>query len=250
MFTRGSNETQPTTNQPTGRLYRAAARCDDWHGSSQCALGISIGNPQGRGEALGACLDWVARNFDRGTIVIGDSLHRLTLTAAGLLRPKEAHDEAIRIGREYRRSTEQWIPAGQRRFSVLLTSTLTRISRFQSMHDKLRDLFETDGHFAASLQSDAADYLDRPDRQFGPRILSRSDRLAVCCSYLLEDLAVCATLPGELNLRVLAYPGAPPKTLTALTRGEFQHTPREFIDFVFVPLRLRSRSNQRNGITS
>ena len=166
------------------RLY-AAARGAGWTSETQCALGVSLSNPRCEGEHLAACIEWAGSRFERCTLLIGDSLHRLTLQAEEGLSPDAARAEASRRGQRLIEEVAARLPFGPCSFSILPTSELERHAKFQERLLQLERLFATDTSFGRSVRGDVAEYMSRSarDRARGARSVIRApgalDREAV-----------------------------------------------------------------------
>jgi tRNA-dependent cyclodipeptide synthase len=230
-------------NEARHRGLRAVPRGGGLVPGRSCAIGISIGNARCEGDHLAAMVELAAANFERTTLLIGDSLHRLTLRIERGMTPAKAEDEAIAIGRGVERRLEVALPSEDRRFSILLTSQVARLRSFGAALRILSDTVAADEELRRILERDAKEYHERPARMRGT--LSGRDRrdFQLSCRYLLEDVALCAVLASDCGIETLIYPGSPPRVLAAAIDGGIRSLKTPLANFRFVPVRFRKRGS-------
>jgi tRNA-dependent cyclodipeptide synthase len=64
-----------------------ASRRDTFEQHEECFLGISLENSNFVRAKLAGIVEWIARRFARCTVLVGDSIHRITLEATRGLAP-------------------------------------------------------------------------------------------------------------------------------------------------------------------
>ncbi|MFJ9703426.1 tRNA-dependent cyclodipeptide synthase [Streptomyces fradiae] len=127
---------------------------------SSCFLGVSLENGNFTTAKLDSMVKWISRRFSRCTVLIGDSIHRLTLESMYGLAPDEAHRRAIGLGRQflaqerpvfeaYRDSTE---------FTFVTCGDVQGQVECGEVHDQLCKLFADDEAFRGSVESFARAY--------------------------------------------------------------------------------------------
>ncbi|BCK73641.1 hypothetical protein Srufu_075940 [Streptomyces libani subsp. rufus] len=108
---------------------------------SNCFLGISLENSNFRPIKVRSLAEWTSRRFSRCTVLVGDSIHRITLESTRGLCPPEALTEALRLGREF--IDEQAHIFDDFRDRTDFT--------YQSYHRALQDYFSQDANFCTSV---------------------------------------------------------------------------------------------------
>jgi tRNA-dependent cyclodipeptide synthase len=226
-------------NEARHRGLRAVPRGGGLVPGRSCAIGISIGNARCEGEHLAAMLDLAAANYERTTLLIGDSLHRLTLRIERGVSPAFARDAALELGREIQQRIEASLPRQPRIISVLLTSQLSRLPSFDRTLQMLTDEVPANRELRDLLERDAAEYLARPARERSASERFGTSSLRLTCRYLLEDVALCATLAMDCGIHTLLYPGVAPRVLSAAMEGGVASLRGLLEHFRFVPVRFR-----------
>lgn len=182
---------------------------------------------------------WISRRFGRCTVLIGDSIHRLTLESTQELPPDCARERALELGRhfleteekvfdEYRESTD---------FTFLTCAEVQEGERYAEFHSKLLAFFEEDEAFRSSVESFGHAYhRKRADRISGAEWVKR---IRMSNEYFLEEFAIFACLK-EQGLPVMVYPGSF-STLSEIAKGEHPGAPEELRYLVVVSLHLKGR---------
>jgi len=96
----------PVDSSPPGEIsstgYRAKVdfvspqnRRDTFELEYECFLGVSLGNRNFEPVRFHSLLEWVSRRFSKCKILVGDSIHRLTLESCSGMSAHEAHDRAL-----------------------------------------------------------------------------------------------------------------------------------------------------------
>ncbi|WP_445520759.1 tRNA-dependent cyclodipeptide synthase [Streptomyces sp. NEAU-174] len=66
-----------------------------------CFLGVSLENSNFATAKLTSMVKWISRRFARCTVLIGDSIHRLTLESTRGMAPEEAFGHALELGCQF-----------------------------------------------------------------------------------------------------------------------------------------------------
>ncbi|MBA0053643.1 tRNA-dependent cyclodipeptide synthase [Streptomyces sp. AJS327] len=204
-----------------------------------CFLGVSLENSNFTTPKLTSMVKWISRRFGRCTVLIGDSIHRLTLESTQELPPDRARERALELGRhfleteekvfhEYRESTD---------FTFLTCAKVQEGERYAEFHSKLRAFFEEDEAFRSSVESFGHAYHRK--RADGISGAEWEKRIRMSNEYFLEEFAIFACLK-EQGLPVMVYPGSF-STLSEIAKGEHPGAPEELRDLVVVSLHLKGR---------
>lgn len=241
-------ETPPVTSEKKTRRTRYKAEIafvspqsarHTFEEISSCFLGVSLENGNFTTAKLDSMVKWISRRFSRCTVLIGDSIHRLTLESMYGLAPDEAHRRAIGLGRQflaqerpvfeaYRDSTE---------FTFVTCGDVQGQVECGEVHDQLCKLFADDEAFRGSVESFARAYHAKRSAEVSEA--ERERRVGISCSYFLEEFSIFACLKRQ-GLPVMVYPGSF-STLSEIARGEHENAPRELRDLTVVSLHLKGR---------
>lgn len=213
---------------------------DDFEHNDQCFLGISLENSNFERAKLIGILEWISRRFSRCTVLIGDSIHRITLETTRGLAPDVARDTALALGRDFvdreRAVLERF--ADRTRFDIVTCSELQARPAYAAHHAQLCALYRDDEAFRASVEAFGRQYHAKhgaaaPDPERARRIRRSSD-------YFLEEFAIFACLRAD-GIPVMVYPGSF-STLAEIADGAHPGAPTELRDLIVVSLHLRGRS--------
>ncbi|WP_372424372.1 tRNA-dependent cyclodipeptide synthase [Salinarimonas chemoclinalis] len=204
-----------------------------------CFLGVSLENAHFTRPKLEAMLEWVAKRFRRCTLLVGDSIHRITLESTRGYGPQTALREALALGDRFITHNDDLVGAFRNRilFRYETCSAVQRSADYARYHAELRTQFASDEAFRLSVQSFAQRYHRRTwdvvDEETRARRLERS------CDYFLEEFAVFACLRRR-GLGVMVYPGAF-STLEEIARGRHPDTCPELRGLTIVSLQIKRR---------
>ncbi len=170
----------------------------------RCFLGVSLQNRNFARPKLAGIVQWIGRRFPYCTVLIGDTIHRITLEVTQGLAPEVALIEALALGREFihreRRVFERW--REQTEFSFVTCGEIQQRPAYHDYHRDLVHLFKTDIPFSESVESFSHAYYRGRSTYLGPE---ESIRRSV--DYFLEEFAVFACLQQQ-GLPVFVYPGS------------------------------------------
>lgn len=231
------------TRAPRSTTYKAkvdavfpASRRFQFERNERCFLGVSLENSNFVRPKLAGMLEWISRRFAHCTVLVGDSIHRITLEITRNLDPTRALEQAIRLGSEfverelevferYRVSTE---------FSFLTCSAVQTTEAYARHYRALQDLLAEDTAFRRSVETFGHQYLGKHQPLSAERHLHRSTQ------YFLEEFAVFACL-YDAGVPVMIYPGSF-STLAELAEGQHPDAPVALQRLIVVSLKLRGRS--------
>ncbi|MCZ1005466.1 tRNA-dependent cyclodipeptide synthase [Streptomyces lydicus] len=209
----------------------------DMHGD--CFLGISLQNSNFRQDKVRSMADWISQRFPRCTVLVGDSIHRITLQSTRGLHPVEALSEALSLGRAFIRDHAAIFAEFRERtdFTFVSCSEVQRSGAYQGYHRVLRDYFDEDAAFRASVESFGRRYHSKHSDGSSAEELER--RVRMSSDYFLEEFAIFCCLK-ERGLPVMLYPGSF-DTLYEIAAGKHGGAPKELRDLIVVSLQLRGR---------
>lgn len=137
----------------------------------------------------------VARmGFAKCRILIGDSIHRLTLESCSRMSAQEAHDRAIRLGRDFMEENRDIIAGYQSitRFEFITCHEIQRTLEYSAHHRAITDYFHHSPAFRESVECFGLRYhrnnwdmLSKGKREY---------RLNNSSSYFIEEFAIFACL--------------------------------------------------------
>ncbi|MFE0170713.1 tRNA-dependent cyclodipeptide synthase [Streptomyces sp. NPDC059002] len=204
-----------------------------------CFLGVSLENSNFTTAKLTSMVKWISRRFSKCTVLIGDSIHRLTLESTQGMAPDRAREQALALGRsfveaegkvfdEYREITD---------FTFLNCSDVQDGEEYGQFHNKLLAFFDENEEFRSSVESFGHAYHRKRAEGIGASEWEK--RIRMSSDYFLEEFAVFACLK-EQGLPVMVYPGSF-STLSEIAKGRHPGAPEELRDLVVVSLHLKGR---------
>ncbi|MCQ8186921.1 tRNA-dependent cyclodipeptide synthase [Streptomyces rugosispiralis] len=204
-----------------------------------CFLGVSLENSNFTTAKLAGMVKWISRRFARCTVLIGDSIHRLTLESTCGMAPEEALEQALELGRQFVESERKVFDeyGTSTDFTFLNCSDVQRCREFAEFHDELRTFFTKDEMFRSSVESFGRAYHRK--HSHGISGAEWENRIRTSSEYFLEEFSIFACLKRQ-GLPVMVYPGSF-STLSEIARGEHPGAPEELRDLVVVSLHLKGR---------
>ncbi|MEV7601229.1 tRNA-dependent cyclodipeptide synthase [Kitasatospora sp. NPDC089797] len=204
-----------------------------------CFLGVSLENSNFTPAKLSGMVEWISRRFSRCTVLIGDSIHRLTLESTRGMAPDEALDHALELGRQFAKNErsvfDEYRDATD--FTYLNCSDVQDGSDFTEFHDELRTFFDKDEAFRSSVELFGRSYHRKHSSGISEAELE--NRIRMSSDYFLEEFAIFSCLK-QYGLPVMVYPGSF-STLSEIAMGEHPGAPDELRDLIVVSLHLKGR---------
>jgi tRNA-dependent cyclodipeptide synthase len=235
----------PTSAIAPGSRYKAKIdavfpeRRRDLSGYHDCFLGVSLENDQFTRPRLLGILEWISRRFPRCTVLIGDSIHRITLETAKGIPPHAALAEALHLGERFVRDERHVFDAFSEAtaFSFVTCGELQATPAYGAHHARLRALFDKDEAFRASVESFGKSYHAKHSSDLSE--VQRYHRIRRSSDYFLEEFAIFACLKDR-GIPVMVYPGSF-STLSEIADGKHPDAPVQLRDLTVVSLHLRGR---------
>lgn len=239
----------PSPTHPKGRRrtrYRTAihsvspeANRNTFEDHEACFLGVSLDNSSFTPAKFDSMLKWVSRHFSRCTVLIGDSIHRLTLASTRGMNPDQALEHALDLGRQFIHDQQPVLDSYRplTDFTVVTCSQVQETEEYAEFHYELRTLFAKDDAFRASVEAFGRAY----HAKHSPTVSAaeRQQRIDTSSAYFLEEFAVFCYLTRR-DLPVMVYPGQF-VTLAEIAAGLHPQAPDELRDLTLVSLRVQGR---------
>ena len=232
---------------PTKSRYRAWVKKVSPHTARQnienynsCFLGISLQNPSFSTAKLVAITDWIANRFQKCIVVIGDSLHRITLQIDRKLNEKQAFSQAIFMGKEYI-NTEMTVfrrHADTCHFEFIYCSEVQQLKDYKQYYEELQDLFAKNEKFANSVKSFSMEFVNR-HMHLCEHDKSYDFYEEICREYLLEELAIFSCLFKD-QIYPIFYPGSL-SIFGEIAEGVHPDIPACLKNIIYASLRLMRR---------
>jgi tRNA-dependent cyclodipeptide synthase len=205
----------------------------------ECFVGVSLENGNFTQPKLHAILEWVSRRFPRCTVLVGDSIHRITLETTKLLPPNVATQEALRLGKLF---VDEMAPVfdefrSQTEFTFVTCNEIQTSSEYFDLHARLRALFLRDQAFRSSVERFGRTYHGKHSQDVSEA--ERARRIDRSSDYFLEEFAIFSCLRRR-GIGVMVYPGSF-STLAEIAEGVHVGAVQELRDLVVVSLHMRGR---------
>lgn len=214
-----------------------------WSRSDGAFLGISLQGDHSTGAKLLAQIQWLARHFDQPAILIGDSLHRLTIQIRENLPEPEALEKATRLADQLiTHEIRPLLDACQLRPSVKLSSQYTALPDFARYLDTVEELYASVPAFADALDDCARSFVSRRMVAGGdvPGIAAKLQLLSR--TYLLEEIALFCLLVREGHSTMI-YPGSLSVFMEA-SQGRYPEVAALLGGLRCISVRLKRRRSQ------
>ncbi|MEU7167199.1 tRNA-dependent cyclodipeptide synthase [Streptomyces morookaense] len=212
---------------------------DTFEQHDTCFLGVSLENSNFTLPKFTSMVKWISRRFARCTVLVGDSIHRITLESTRAMAPDEARATALHLGRQFMADARQVFDDYRHStdFTCLTCSEVQTWETCADFQDRLHKFFADDDTFRSSVESFGRSY--HAKRSAGLTEAELERRIRMSSDYFLEEFAVFACLQ-QLGLPVMVYPGSF-STLTEIAAGLHPDAPQELRDLIVVSLHLKGR---------
>lgn len=217
-------------------------------GLDLCMLGVSLGGGNAsafHGARLEAVVRWMASRARRCSVLVGDSLARISLQVRGGMDPETAEREARVLGQRYAAETEalfRHYSSEAVSFEFKFGTEYAKHPCFETYLDNVWALYRNDAAFQQLVHGFADKYLERTARSIGEaRVNLRWQLLAR--EYLIEEIALLACLAKD-GWTTLVYPGSI-DSIIEIAEGRYPALPEPLKDLGFASLGLDSKSGAR-----
>lgn len=205
----------------------------------KCFLGVSLENSNFRTEKLEGIVEWITRRFSNCTVLIGDSIHRLTLQSTRRFDQESSLGKALEIGREFVAKNKFVFEnyCSKTSFTFQTCQAIQQSNRYEYFHKALLELADKNLEFYRSVRKFAENYHRNTTNEIDPSTLDIRIRTSV--RYFLEEFAIFACL-REQGHQVMIYPGTF-STLSEIASGLHHDAPDELKELTVVSLCLKGR---------
>lgn len=205
-----------------------------------CFLGISLENPSFSTAKLVAMTDWIANRFRNCKVLVGDSLHRLTLQINRRLTERQALTQALSLGKEYINTK---LSVFDRRldtcaFEFIYCSDIQRSDNYREYYKVFEDLLQKSRKFSESVNLFSLKFISRHLKANQNHIPDNNFR-DICQKYLLEEIAIFSCL-FESHLCPILYPGSL-SIFEEIANGEHPDVPDCLKSMIYVSLKFKKR---------
>lgn len=230
---------------PTAR-YRAKidfvsprSRRDTFEREGECFLGVSLENRNFEPARFRALLEWVSRRFPKCKVLVGDSIHRLTVKSRAGISIGEACDRALKLGRDFMEQNREVIASygSKTEFDFVTCHEIQQTPEYAAYHCAILSFFNNSPEFRESVESFGFRY-HRNDWN----ILSEEERelrLHYSSCYFMEEFSIFACLVNR-GIKVMVYPGSF-STLAEIADNKFPGISKELESLCVVSLHFRKR---------
>jgi tRNA-dependent cyclodipeptide synthase len=210
----------------------------------RCILGVSLEKANFYAAKLIPMTDWIRRHYEDCDVMLGDSLHRITLQLNSSMHEDEAIARSKWLANDFVYSNLPiFNPAESScRFNFVFCSEIQKWPEYHAYYDQLRRLFGANEALRKSVEDFASIYLGRtPDRKHSGNAVDLSS------TYLLEELAVICCL-AQTSPCAFVYPGSL-TILQEIAEGKHPYLPSglRHIDYVALQLKRRNWFHGREG---
>ncbi|NEQ37460.1 MAG: tRNA-dependent cyclodipeptide synthase [Okeania sp. SIO3I5] len=220
-------------------------------GHQKCIFAISLGSKNFvYRERLEACIKLISENFQTCLVLVGDSVHRLTIEVRQGIEGDDAWLQAIRTGEKFVNENsflfEQYSENCQ--FEFKMASEIEKRSDYNIYYEELQSLYQENRSFQTMVNSFAQKYLNRGEEVVTEQ-LGEVRQKYLATTYLLEESALftCLVKQGWL---VFVYPGSI-KTFEEISEGLHPEVPEPLKQMIWASLRLKrlnaKKSEQETG---
>lgn len=206
-------KTYPMSSPPATR-YRARidfispqSRRDNFESEQQCFLGVSLENRNFKPARFQSLLEWVSRRFPKCAILVGDSIHRLTLESRSRIPDQEALNNALRLGRDFMNENRDLIASYRKttHFEFVTCHEVQQTQDYTAHYRSIADYFIRTPEFRDSIESFGLRYHRNDWDTLTP--VDRAYRLDKSSNYFIEEFAIFACLVKR-GFKVMVYPGS------------------------------------------
>ncbi|NHB93953.1 tRNA-dependent cyclodipeptide synthase [Photorhabdus cinerea] len=215
------------------------SRRNTFESETECFLGVSLENRNFQPNRFHALVKWASRRFSTCKILIGDSIHRITLETMQGFSQEEALSRAIQIGQNFMKENQNILDTFSHatKFEYITCAKTQKTSDYKLFKKIITEYFESSKKFRFSVEEFGKkfhrhkwDTLNEAEKLY---------RIKQSSEYFLEEFAVFACLVKNGN-SVMIYPGAF-SSLAEITDGKFPGFLPELEALTVVSINLKRR---------
>ncbi len=196
----------------------------------KCFLEFSLENQQFDNPKLDAMMRWIDARFKSCAVLMGDSIHRLTMQINKNIDEATALEEAAYITRRTIERAESIIEVHKNScdFKIILCSDVQKWSEYNMYYKQLANLFMRNEKFSESVMNFTRHFLLRKGLIDMPRSIDLS------IQYFFEEAAICACMK-KLGYLVLISPGSL-TMLEEISNHQYTEAPAELKELINISL--------------
>ncbi|WP_413738514.1 tRNA-dependent cyclodipeptide synthase [Sodalis sp. RH21] len=205
----------------------------------RCFLGVSLENKNFQAERIGAMLKWISARFNQCELLIGDSIHRITLQTQMDIASEDAINMAIDLGQQFIERTKEILSQYEcnTNFSFVTCHQLQSCTQYHEYYEKLCSYHSINSAFRKSVEEFSVRY---HKKDWG--VLSEEDKkrkLNMSTQYFLEEFAIFACMVKN-GSNIMIYPGTF-SSLAEIADGKFPGVLYELENLTVVSLNVKRR---------
>ncbi|MGG4663462.1 tRNA-dependent cyclodipeptide synthase [Providencia vermicola] len=222
----------------TATVFPKSARFS-FEKKNECFLGVSLENENFTSEKFLAMLNWVNQRFRRCNILIGDSIHRITLETNKGLSPEDSLSAALNLGRAYQKQASKILKAKAfyTEFSFITCHALQQTTEYAAFHDKITQSFLLSNKFRVSVEQFSLNYHRHHWKELNES--QQQNCINKSSQYFLEEFAIFACLANR-GLNVMVYPGTF-SSLAEIVNGEHPDIIDELKQMTVISLNIKKK---------
>jgi tRNA-dependent cyclodipeptide synthase len=226
----------PVPTRPKYRAYASPNRKANEHS----ILGVSLENDSFRTAKLITMTEWISKHYDYCNVMLGDSLHRLTLLMNSTASEDESLEQSKWLARDFVHSQLSTFRLVNTRcqFDFKFASEIQQTACYDHYYGKLCALASDEEGFQDSLAVFSNEFLERNPL----RRENRKKHLEMSRQYLLEELAVICCLAQDYHC-TFVYPGSL-TILEEIAQGKHPYVPEQLLHLDYVQLQLKNREKK------
>jgi len=205
----------------------------------ECFLGVSLENRNFEPARFRSMLDWISRRFSKCKVLVGDSIHRLTLESCSDTSAQDARERALQLGRDFIEKNRDIIAGFQSltRFQFLTCHQIQQTPEYSAHHDAIDNYFQRSMTFRESIERFGLRY--HRDNWSRLSEAEREYRLTNSSRYFIEEFAIFACLVNQ-GITAMVYPGSF-STLAEIADNKFPGVSKELESLCVISLHLKKR---------
>lgn len=213
----------------------------EFENCSRCFLGVSLENANFTRAKVEGMAEWISRRFAECTVLVGDSIHRITLETVRGIEPTAALVEATRLGENFiAEMADAFTPYSDlTAFSFETCASIQTTHSYANAFAQVRAEFATNAHFRSSVEAFGKKYHSKPQRAPGVFVETLRANVQRSTDYFLEEFSIFSCL-RERGISVMVYPGEF-STLSEIVSGAYPAIYPLFADMTVVSLQLKGR---------
>lgn len=216
-------------------------RRQSFNHNQHCFLAVSLVNSNFTKPKTHAMAKWISKHFRSCSVLVGDSIYRLTLEATSEMGSKAARAKSYNLGQKFIAENGATFQSFSdvTTFRFITCSQMEATTEYSRTYDRIRNFYASNPSFNRSVVSLADKFLKRGNKALG---LSQTDferRLAISIDYLLEEFAIISCMK-KIDVPVMVYPGTF-STLDEVCEGLHPGISGDLGDIVIASLKLKGR---------